>query len=103
MRAKCEEDDHIKETQWEELQNFKDYCNERWGMGRALANRLISGSKVAANLLSTRDDLYTLCEIQPFFEKQVRPLAQLEPEQQRTVWEEAVRTAVGSRNRVMRI
>jgi hypothetical protein len=102
MRAKCEEDDHRKETHREELQNFNDYCNERWGMGRALVNRLISGSRVADNL-TPRGALCTRCEIQPFFEKQVRPLAQLEPEQQLTVWEEAVRTAVGSRNRVMRI
>jgi hypothetical protein len=32
------------------------------------------------------------CEIQPIYEKQVRSLAQLEPAQQREVWEEAVKT-----------
>ena len=64
-------------------------------MGRSYAHYLVTGSKVAANLLSTREDLYTPCEIQPFFEKQVRPLSQLEPEQQCEVWEEAVRTADG--------
>jgi len=79
----------------EEFNTFNDYCKGNWGMGRSYAHYLVTGSKVAANLLSTREDLYTPCEIQPFFEKQVRPLAQLEPEQQRTVWEEAVRSANG--------
>ena len=79
----------------EEFKTFNDYCKGKWGMGRSYAHYLVTGSKVAANLLSTREDLYTPCEIQPFFEKQVRPLSQLEPEQQCEVWEEAVRTADG--------
>ncbi|MBU4233281.1 MAG: hypothetical protein L6277_12125 [Desulfobacterales bacterium] len=33
------------------------------------------------------------CEIQPVHERQVRPLAVLEPNEQRDVWEVAVRTA----------
>ena len=79
----------------EEFKTFNDYCKGKWGMGRSYAHYLVTGAKVAANLLSTREDLYTPCEIQPFFEKQVRPLSQLEPEQQCDVWEEAVRIADG--------
>ncbi len=35
----------------------------------------------------------TPCEIQPIHEQQVRPLIALEPNQQREVWEKAVKTA----------
>ena len=79
----------------EEFKTFNDYCKGKWGMGRSYAHYLVSGSKVAANLVSTREDLYTPCEIQPFFEKQIRPLAILDPGQQCDVWEEAVRSADG--------
>ena len=73
-------------------------------MGRALANRLISGSLVAANLggpisqechKTSRGILCTPCEIQPTSEYQIRPLVPLQPAQQCGVWEEAVRTADG--------
>jgi len=65
-------------------------------MGRALTNRLISGSQVAANLLLPQGNLYTPCEIQPTSEYQIRPLAILNPEQQCEVWKEAVKTADGN-------
>jgi hypothetical protein len=73
-------------------------------MGKALANRLISGSQVAANLggpisqechKTSRGILCTPCEIQPTSEYQIRPLVPLQPAQQCEVWEEAVRTADG--------
>jgi hypothetical protein len=76
----------------EGFKTFMEYCNARWGMGRAYANYLISGSQIAANL-ATPVALCTPCEIQPIHEKQVRLLAHLEPDQQREVWEEAVKTA----------
>jgi hypothetical protein len=80
----------------EQFQIFNEYCNVRWGMGKSYSNYLISGSQVAVNLLTHNDhpggQLYTPCEIQPIHEKQVRPLRILEPDQQREVWEEAVRT-----------
>jgi hypothetical protein len=63
-------------------------------MGRAHAARMIAGSRVVANL-SPHGDLCTPCEIMPTSEYQIRPLVQLEPEQQRTVWKEAVRSADG--------
>jgi hypothetical protein len=73
---------------------FKDYCNDKWGVGRAYANYLIGGSQVAANL-ATAVALCTPCEIQPIHERQVRPLTILDPAQQCEVWEEAVRSADG--------
>jgi len=68
------------------------YCNERWGMGKNYANRLISGSQVAANLVPG-GTLCTPCEIQPTSEYQVRPLTRLEPDQQREAWNKANETA----------
>jgi len=76
------------------FKTFSEYCAEKWGMGKAYANRLIGGRQVAINL-APRDALCTACEIQPIYEKQVRPLAVLEPVQQCEVWEEAVRSADG--------
>ena len=87
----------------EQFRNFKAYCTERWGMSKNYANRLISGCQVAVNLggqviQRSKDgahghQLCSPCEIQPTSERQIRPLSQLEPAQQRTVWEEAVKTA----------
>lgn len=70
---------------------FRDYCNQKWDMNGRYADRLIAGSQVAENL-GPRDPTMTPCEIQPMFEKQVRPLAVLAPSEQRDVWGEAVRT-----------
>ena len=91
----------------EQFRNFKDYCADRWGIGRAHAARLITGSKVATNLLTSEnftngakmspigDNFNTLVKIQPTSEYQIRPLTILEPAQQCEVWEEAVRSADG--------
>jgi hypothetical protein len=91
----------------EQFRNFKDYCADRWGIGRAHAARLITGSKVATNLLTSENftngakmspigDIFnTLVKIQPTSEYQIRPLTILEPAQQCEVWEEAVRSADG--------
>jgi hypothetical protein len=76
----------------QEFKTFNDYCIERWGIGKSQANRLMGGAKVAANL-SPIGELCAPCAIQPTSEFQIRPLTPLEPEQQRTVWEEAVKTA----------
>ena len=69
------------------------------GGGKRYALRLIGGSRVAANLLTQSGapgpQLCPPCEIQLIHEKQIRPLAQLEPVQQCEVWEEAVRSADG--------
>ena len=78
----------------EGYKTFKDYCNEKWQMGKSHANSLIRGSQVATNLATTVA-LCTPCEIQPTHERQLRPLTILEPAEQRDVWEEAVRSADG--------
>ena len=69
----------------EQFRNFKDYCADRWGIGRAHAARLITGSKVATNLLTSEnftngakmspigDNFNTLVKIQPTSEYQIRP------------------------------
>ena len=62
-------------------------------MGSNYVNRLITGSKVATNLVPHGTNFNTLVKIQPTSEYQVRPLAQLEPAQQCEVWEEAVKKA----------
>jgi hypothetical protein len=62
--------------------SFEEYCRQRWQIERAHAYRLIDSAKVAQNLSPIGD-------IQPTHESQVRPLAKLEPEQQREAWKEA--------------
>jgi len=62
---------------------FEDYCRERWGWARNYANKLISASEVVNNL-------GTIVPTLPLTESQVRPLTQLEPEQQRDVWDRVV-------------
>jgi hypothetical protein len=78
----------------EEFKTFMEYCQKKWGVGKTYASYLIGGSRVAVNL-ATAGALYTPCEIQPIHEQQVRPLAQLEPNQQRDVWGDAGRSADG--------
>jgi hypothetical protein len=51
-------------------------------MSRIHAHRMIDAAQVAENLLPTGNI--------PATERQLRPLASLEPEDQRTVWEQAV-------------
>jgi hypothetical protein len=65
---------------------FEDYCRDRWGMSRFYAHRLIDGAETAENLLP-------IGNVQPTTESQVRPLAGLEPEQQREAWDAAVKSA----------
>jgi hypothetical protein len=71
------------------FKSFEDYCRQRWGFMRAHAYRLIDAAGVAQNLSPIGDIP------QPTHESQLRPLAPLEPEQQREVWKEAVETADG--------
>jgi hypothetical protein len=64
---------------------FEDYCRDRWKMARNYANKLILAAVVVANL-------GTIVPI-PTNEAQIRPLTDLEPEQQREVWLQAVNSA----------
>lgn len=66
---------------------FEEYCRARWQMSRNHAHRMIDAARVAQNLLPMGNI--------PQTERQVRPLAGLEPEQQRAVWEQAVSEANG--------
>lgn len=68
---------------------FEEYCKKRWGLSRQYAYRTIAAAGVAGNLSPTGD--------KPTSERQVRPLAQLPPEQQREAWETAVATAPNGR------
>lgn len=68
---------------------FEDYCRERWGWNRDYANKLIRAAGVVANLDTAVS--------KPTAEKQVRPLAKLEPEEQAEAWKEAVETAPGGK------
>ena len=77
----------------EQYRNFKDYCTEKWGMGRQYSYDVIRGAQVAVNLSARADNFTPL--VKPVFERQVRPLAILNPAQQCEVWEEAVRSADG--------
>lgn len=74
---------------------WRVYCRERWGWDDSHARRLILAAEVAENLqqrpiisvpTGTEDDA---AYPEPQSERQVRPLAGLPPEAQRTVWGEA--------------
>lgn len=66
---------------------FEEYCNERWGINRRYANRIIEASETVANLGPIGP--------KPATESQARELAPLkqEPEAQRAAWSVAVETA----------
>jgi len=61
---------------------FEDYCQDRWGMSKSHANRLIRASEVIENL--------TPFGVIPSSESQVRPLSELESEQQSLAWQDAI-------------
>jgi hypothetical protein len=65
---------------------FEDYCRVRWGMSRQRAGQLIDAASVAVNVNNC-------CQAIPANEAQARPLARLEPEQQREAWQHAVESA----------
>lgn len=65
---------------------FEDYCQERWGMGRVYANRIIAASE-------TVDNLMPMGIMLPGSERQIRSIASLPPGEQPAVWQHAVETA----------
>jgi hypothetical protein len=73
-----------------DFKTFEEYCQEKWGMERAHAYRLIDSAKVVENLKSSPigDKLEP-----PTTEAQTRPLALLAPEQQVEAWQEATEKA----------
>jgi ParB family chromosome partitioning protein len=70
---------------------FEDYCRVRWNMGKSRVYQMIDAAIVVENLQES-----TMVEL-PTSERQARPLAQLEPEQQREAWRKVVDTAPGGR------
>lgn len=65
---------------------FKDYCLKQWGLSKPHAYRLISAAEVCQNLCQEVGPMGPI----PNNERQIRPLAALEPAKQREAWEEAV-------------
>ena len=67
------------------FKTFEDYCVERWSFGRRYVNQIIQASEVISNLGA-------MAPILPQSERQTRPLTSLEPEIQKEVWTEVVKT-----------
>ena len=69
------------------IATFESYCSERWGMSRMHAHRLIDSCMVVDNV-TDRLQKHPAINLE-----QTRPLARLEPAQQREAWQKAVETA----------
>lgn len=73
---------------------FEEYCQERWDLRKSRTYQLMDAAEVVENLKSS-----TIVELSsgtiplPVNEAQARPLAKLEVEMQRQVWQRAVETA----------
>lgn len=65
---------------------FEAYCLDKWGMSRIHAYRLIDSCKVVDNVTDRLQN-------SPANIEQTRPLARLEPQQQKEAWQQAVATA----------
>lgn len=70
--------------------NFEEYCQDRFGFNRISAHNRIAAAEVFENLFTIGEHLRL-----PTNERQVRPLTKLEPDEQRSCWEEAVEAAGG--------
>jgi hypothetical protein len=90
---------------------FEDYCRDKWHISRPRAYQLIKAASVVGNLSTKVDISLANNESQagdspigrlthpplPPNERQVRELAGLEPEKQREVWTDSVKSAAGKR------
>ena len=84
---------------------FEAYCQDRFGFTRRHSDYLIAGAAVVENLQETRtsrsqndlnENLRTIhSQILPTKLEQIKPLANLKPDDQRQVWDKAVETAGG--------
>ncbi len=70
------------------FETFKEYCRTRWDMARQTAYQLIDSASVIENVRNCGQT-----ETIPTNEYQARPLARLDPDQQREAWKKAVETA----------
>lgn len=86
----------IREKGWYRLTHdtFEGFCRDEWGMSGRHANRFIQSAEVVTNLGPMGP--VPLTE-QNITERQTRPLARLEPEQQREAWSLAVEAAPNGR------
>ena len=66
-----------------DFDTFEEYCQKRWGWKKSQAYRMMDSAAVVANLKTS-----PIGEL-PATESQARPLAKLEPEQQREAWQRA--------------
>ena len=66
-----------------DYETFEDYCRERWSMSRFYAHRIIEAASITTNLLP-------IGNIIPRTESQARPLASLEPDEEREVWQRVI-------------
>lgn len=69
------------------FETFEAYARARWDIGRSQAYRLINAYNVIANLSPIGDRL-------PGNETQTRPLVQLDPVEQRKIWQELLNTGL---------
>lgn len=68
------------------FETFEAYCKAKWDFSRIRAFQLIQSAEIRENVL-------TIVNIAPATESQTRPLARLEPQQQREAWQKVVETA----------
>lgn len=80
--------DEIREQKLyrESQKSFEAYCQDKWGIVRRTADRLIGAARVIENLTPMGVKI-------PAHERQVRPLAGLSPEQQLEIWQEALESS----------
>ncbi len=71
--------------------NFRDYCQERFGLKKSAVYYLIASVDIVDNLQKCPP----LVEILPTSERQCRPLKALNPEHQKLAWTKAVEKAGG--------
>jgi hypothetical protein len=69
------------------FETFEAYTRARWDIGRSQAYRLIKSYEVIRNLSPIGDKL-------PVNESQVRPLAELEPCEQRKAWKDFINSGI---------
>ena len=86
----------------QDFASFEEYCQSRFTLTRRSVDYLIVASSVVNNLLRTKENnqvrtngSQVLSFVLPTSERQVRPLAKLEPEKQVEVWHKAVEIAGG--------
>lgn len=72
--------------------NFRTYCEQRWGIKKSHAYRIIQATEAFDNIVSPIGDTFTGKQL-PTNEAQLRPLTRLNAFQQKQVWQQAVATA----------